>query len=50
MFKIEKLKVVVETLEILGDQQLSKSIRQGIKEIETGEGIPWDEAKLTLER
>lgn len=50
MFKIEKLKVVVETLEILGDEQLTESIRQGIKEIEVGKGIPWDEARATLGR
>ena len=34
MSTIEKLRVIVETLEILGDEQLTKSVRQGIKEIE----------------
>jgi PHD/YefM family antitoxin component YafN of YafNO toxin-antitoxin module len=41
---------IIETLEILGDEQLTESIRQGIKEIEAGKGIPWDEAKATLDR
>ena len=37
-----------ETLEILADEDMMNALRQGLKEIEAGEGIPWDEAKADL--
>jgi len=39
---------IVETLEILGDEDLIATLRQGIKELEEGKGIPWKEAKRAL--
>ena len=39
---------IVETLEILGDEDLIATLRQGIKELEEGKGIPWEEAKRAL--
>jgi len=37
-----------ETIEILSDPKLMKSIRKGEKEIDEGKGIPWEEAKKEL--
>jgi len=39
---------LVETLEILGDEEAMVSLRQGIQEAKRGKGIPWDKAKRTL--
>lgn len=39
---------IVETLEILGDKKLTADLRKGIKEIDTGKEIPWDQAKRKL--
>ena len=41
---------LLETMEILGDEDLMKSFRRGVREIEEGKGIPWEEAKKRLER
>lgn len=37
-----------ETLEILSDKKLMKSIRQGEKELAEGKGQPWEEVKKEL--
>jgi prevent-host-death family protein len=39
---------IVETMEILGDEKLMSDLRQGIREIAEGKGIPWEEAKKKL--
>ena len=39
---------IVETLEIMGDHDLMAALRQGIKEIEEREGIPWAKARKRL--
>lgn len=39
---------LVETLEIMSDPDLMKSIRKGIEELDAGKGIPWEEAKKRL--
>ena len=44
----EAYEALVETLEILGDEQLMSSLRQGIKEAQAGKGIPWERAKRKL--
>lgn len=36
---------LVETLEILSDEDLMAALRQSIKEMESEELIPWDEAR-----
>lgn len=38
-----------ETIEILSDTKLMKSIKQGEKEIEEGKGIPWEDVKKELD-
>ena len=44
----ELYEALIETLEILGDEELLAALRQGIKEAEAGEGIPWEQAKKEL--
>ena len=39
---------LVETLEILGDEDLMAAMRQSIKEMESEKLIPWDEARSVL--
>ena len=44
----ELYEALMETLEILGDPELINALRQGIKEVEAGKGIPWEDAKREL--
>ena len=39
---------IVETMEILGDEELMADLRQGIREAEAGKGIPWEQVKKRL--
>ena len=39
---------IVETLEIMADQDLMAALRQGIKEIDQRKGIPWTSARKRL--
>jgi len=39
---------LVETLEILGDKELMKAFRKGVREIQAGKGIPWEKVKEDL--
>lgn len=39
---------LMETLEIMGDRDLMKALRQGIKEAERGSGIPLGQARKEL--
>jgi antitoxin YefM len=39
---------IAETLEVMGDKELRAQLRQSIEEMEKGDAIPWDEAKLEL--
>jgi antitoxin YefM len=41
---------IVETLEILGDEDLMAALRQSIKEVSEGKTVPWDRAKQELNR
>jgi antitoxin YefM len=45
----ELYEALMETLEILGDVDLTNALRQSIKEVEAGKGIPWEDAKRTLD-
>jgi len=38
----------IETLEIVSDADMMKALRRGIREIETGKGIPWEKVKEDL--
>lgn len=44
----EFYEALMETLEILGDVELMTTLRQSIKEVEAGKGIPWEDAKRML--
>jgi antitoxin YefM len=41
---------IVETLEILGDEDLMTALRQSVKEVSEGKTVPWDRAKQELKR
>ncbi len=40
---------IYETLEVMGDEGLMRSLRQSIDEIRKGKAIPWETAKKGLE-
>lgn len=40
---------IVETLDILGDEELMADLRQGIEEIAAGGGIPWEQARQGID-
>ena len=44
----ELYEAIVETLEIMGDEELMAALRQSIKEAESGKGIPWEQVKRKL--
>lgn len=48
LISVDEWESLHETLDILGDKKLMKSIRKGEKEIEEGKGIPWEQAKKEL--
>lgn len=39
---------IVETLEILGDEDQVSSLRKGMKEVLQGKAVPWEKAKRQL--
>lgn len=39
---------IVETLEILGDDEQMAALRRGIKESDAGKTIPWEKARKRL--
>jgi PHD/YefM family antitoxin component YafN of YafNO toxin-antitoxin module len=39
---------IVETLEVMGDEELMAALRQSIKEVKEGKVIPWEQAKRKL--
>jgi antitoxin YefM len=41
---------IVETLEILGDEDLMAALRQSIREASEGKAVSWDRAKQELQR
>jgi antitoxin YefM len=40
---------IMETLNILEDEELMVALRQGIQEAEAGQGIPWEQARQQLD-
>ena len=44
----EEYEALVETLDIMADEDLMASLRQGIKEARQGKLIPWERAKRKL--
>ena len=45
----EHYEAILETLEIYGDANLMANLRQGIAEIQSGQGIDWEIAKQELD-
>lgn len=39
---------LMETLDIMGDTELMKSIKEAEKELERGEGVDWEDVKKEL--
>ena len=39
---------IMETLDILSDEEMMAALRQGIKEAKAGKGMPWERAKRKL--
>jgi antitoxin YefM len=46
----ELYEALVETLDILGDEDLMRELRHSLREAEEGELIPWDTIKEELDR
>ena len=44
----EFFEALYETMEIMGDEGLMKSLRRSIKEAQEGKTIPWESAKREL--
>ena len=44
----EFFEALYETIEIMGDEELMKSLRQSIKEAQEGRTVPWEDAKRAL--
>jgi PHD/YefM family antitoxin component YafN of YafNO toxin-antitoxin module len=44
----ELYEAIVETLEVMGDEELMVALRQSIKEVKEGKVIPWEQAKRKL--
>ncbi len=44
----EFFEALYETIEIMGDEELMKSLRQSTKEAQEGKTIPWESAKREL--
>ena len=45
---LEKLEALEETLEILQDEELMASFREGVEALEKGETVPWEDVKREL--
>jgi antitoxin YefM len=44
----EDFQSILETLEILGDDEAAEQLRRSIKEVKEGKQIPWQQAKARL--
>jgi PHD/YefM family antitoxin component YafN of YafNO toxin-antitoxin module len=44
----QHFEAILETLEILGDVNLMKNLRQGNEEAKSGQGLDWESVKLDL--
>ena len=45
---LETVESLLETLEVLKDEELMTAFRQGVKELEEGEGRPWEDVLKDL--
>ena len=39
---------IMETLEIMGDENLMETLRNGINEVKKGKGVAWEEARREI--
>ena len=39
---------LLETMEILGDEEMRRLFRQGVREVKAGKGVPWQKARKSL--
>jgi hypothetical protein len=39
---------VIETMEIMSDPEMMAAFRQGVKEMQEGKAIPWEQVKREL--
>lgn len=46
----DRYESLVETLEIMGDEDLMAALRKGIREVDEGKTIPWETVKAKLGR
>lgn len=44
----EDYEAVMDTMEILGDEEMMKALRQSLKEADQGKTIPWEKVKKDL--
>ena len=44
----DEYEALVETLEIISDEELMQSLRQGMKDLAQGKTVPWERAKRKL--
>ena len=44
----ELYETVTETLEIMADDQLMAQLKRSVEELESGQGIPWEDARKVL--
>jgi prevent-host-death family protein len=49
LLSAEAYTALLETLEILGDATASRRLARALKEIDSGQAIPWEKAKRTLD-
>jgi antitoxin YefM len=45
----EFYETLLETLAVMGDADLMDALRDSIQELEAGQGIPWEDARKTLD-
>jgi prevent-host-death family protein len=45
---LEKIDSLLETMEILQDEELMAAFREGVQELARGEGKPWEDVKKEL--
>jgi antitoxin YefM len=46
----EMYETLLETLEVLGDQELMETLRRSLQELQHGQAIAWEEAERLLDR
>ena len=44
----EDYEAIVETLDVLGDEEAVEQLRRSIREVKESKALPWDEAKARL--